>query len=92
MSRRRKHAGESDENSDSEDGSPKRMRTEEDFSSYEQIRDQRIRENKERLQKLGLLELSLKLKTQNPPQNKKPRDKKTTANPQPNLSPRRSSR
>ncbi|ONH91421.1 hypothetical protein PRUPE_8G113300 [Prunus persica] len=31
-------------------------------SGYEQFRDQRIKENKERLQKLGLLDFSLKLK------------------------------
>ena len=30
-------------------------------SGYEQSRDRRIRENKERMEKLGLLELSLKL-------------------------------
>lgn len=31
---------------------------------YEQFRDQRIKENKERMQKLGLHDLSLKLKAQ----------------------------
>ncbi|XP_052311681.1 uncharacterized protein LOC7457511 isoform X2 [Populus trichocarpa] len=34
------------------------------MSGYEQFRDQRIKENKERMQKLGLLDLSLKLKAQ----------------------------
>ncbi|BBH09498.1 Zinc-finger domain of monoamine-oxidase A repressor R1 [Prunus dulcis] len=31
-------------------------------SGYEQFRDQRIKENNERLQKLGILDLALKLK------------------------------
>ncbi|KAE9613578.1 hypothetical protein Lal_00016095 [Lupinus albus] len=48
-----------------------------DTSGYEQIREQRIRENKERMHKLGLLGLSLHLKKQNekPPSDKK---RKTT--------------
>lgn len=34
------------------------------MSGYEQFREQRVKENKERMQKLGLLDLSLKLKAQ----------------------------
>ncbi|KAF7840891.1 cell division cycle-associated 7-like protein [Senna tora] len=95
MGRRRKNAGESDEEDSSDvsdDESPKRIRNEgPDFSRYEQIRDQRIMQNKERLQKLGILDLSQKLKSRTPPQQQKnPRPKKTTTT-QP-VSPRRSSR
>ncbi|CAL0312099.1 unnamed protein product [Lupinus luteus] len=44
-----------------------------DTSRYELMRDQRIRENKERMHKLGLLGLSLQLRKQNekPPSDKK---------------------
>lgn len=56
------------------EGSTKRTRKGDDFSGYEQIRDQRIKENMERMHKLGLLDLSLKLKQQ----NKKPQEKKKT--------------
>ncbi|KAK7345973.1 hypothetical protein VNO80_20486 [Phaseolus coccineus] len=60
---------------------------EDDSACYEQARDQRIKENMERMQKLGLFDLSLKLKRPKP----LPKNKKTK--PQPNHSPqRRSSR
>ncbi|XP_028765898.1 cell division cycle-associated 7-like protein [Neltuma alba] len=94
MVRRRKNAGESPEETDTEKESRNRMRSEEGFSHYEQIRDQRIKENKERLQKLGLFDLSLKLKKpKTSPQKKSPRPKKTTQNAlTPSMPPRRSSR
>nr|KYP49818.1 Cell division cycle-associated 7-like protein [Cajanus cajan] len=56
-------------------------------SRYEQAREQRIKENMERMNKLGLLDLSLKLK---PPKKNPPLKKKKTT-PQPNLSPQRRS-
>ncbi|KAE9448533.1 hypothetical protein C3L33_19570, partial [Rhododendron williamsianum] len=60
-------------------------------SGYEQFRDQRIKENMERLQKLGILDLSRKLKTEPKKRPKKdPSQKKpssTSSDP-----PRRSSR
>ncbi|KAK7400854.1 hypothetical protein VNO78_12162 [Psophocarpus tetragonolobus] len=60
-----------------------------DSSHYEQARDQRIKENMERMHKLGLFDLSLKLKL--PKKNPLPKKKKTTS--EPNHSPqRRSSR
>ncbi|KAL2322083.1 hypothetical protein Fmac_026462 [Flemingia macrophylla] len=71
--------GEGSEDAGSDDGS----------SRYEQVREQRIKENMERMHKLGLLDLSLKLK---PPKKNPPHKKKKTT-PEPNLSPqRRSSR
>ncbi|KAM1794420.1 hypothetical protein ACFX11_034899 [Malus domestica] len=60
-------------------------------SGYEQFRDQRIRENKERLQKLGILDLALKLKTEAAAPKRPHRPK--THSPLPGSgSPRRSSR
>ncbi|ESW28549.1 hypothetical protein PHAVU_003G296100 [Phaseolus vulgaris] len=71
--------------SQSEEGSKR----EDDSASYEQARDQRIKDNMERMQKLGLFDLSLKLKR--PKQKPLPKNKKTK--PRPNHSPqRRSSR
>ncbi|XP_015944439.1 uncharacterized protein LOC107469575 [Arachis duranensis] len=55
-------------------GSSKRLRQNEEPSMYEHIRDQRMKENQERMQKLGLLKLSQKLKTQH--QNPQRRPKK----------------
>ncbi|CAJ1939353.1 unnamed protein product [Sphenostylis stenocarpa] len=73
--------------SPSEEGS----KTEVDSSHYEQARNQRIKENMERMQKLGLFDLSLKLKP--PKENHLPKKKKKKTIPQPNNSPqRRSSR
>ncbi|XP_014522935.1 uncharacterized protein LOC106779356 [Vigna radiata var. radiata] len=61
---------------------------EDDSLCYEQARDQRIKDNMERMHKLGLFDLSLKLKR--PEQKPLPKKKKTI---QPNHSPqRRSSR
>ncbi|KAI9123425.1 hypothetical protein K1719_004725 [Acacia pycnantha] len=88
MARRRKNAEESPEVTDSENESVNTMRNEEGFSRYEQVRDQRIKENQERLHKLGLFELSLKLK--------KPKTLKKSPRPKtaltPNIPSRRSSR
>lgn len=62
-------------------------------SLYEQIREQRIKENMERMQKLGLLDLSLNLKKNNPHGHTIPKKKTTihddTSPPEPQ---RRSSR
>lgn len=59
-------------------------------SGYEQFRDQRIKENMERLNKLGILELSRKLKTEPKKPKKNPSEKKlSVASSDP---PRRSSR
>lgn len=62
-------------------------------SLYEQIREQRIKENMERMQKLGLLDLSLNLKKNNPHGHAIPKKKTTihddTSPPEPQ---RRSSR
>lgn len=70
--------------SQSEEGSKR----EDDSLRYEQARDQRIKDNMERMHKLGLFDLSLKLKR--PKQKLPPKKKKTI---QPNHSPqRRSSR
>jgi len=70
--------------SQSEEGSERG----DDSSRYEQARNQRIKENMERMNKLGLFDLSLKLKR--PKQNPLPKKKKAI---QPNHSPqRRSSR
>ncbi|XP_057495469.1 uncharacterized protein LOC130780499 [Actinidia eriantha] len=71
----------------------KRDRTQknkDEVSGYEQFRDQRIRENMERMQKLGILDLSRKLKSESqPPKRPKrnPCEKKPSVDP-----PRRSSR
>lgn len=71
-----------------EEASSKRAKTEAEVSNYEQIRQQRIKENMERMHKLGLVDLSLKLK---PPKKTAPEKKKNVL-PQ-HLSPqRRSSR
>lgn len=66
---------------------------------YEQIRDQRIKENKERMQKLGILDLSQQLKSRAAPPKrsrlvKDTSDQTKTQNPMPNPGspPRRSSR
>ncbi|KAG6761462.1 hypothetical protein POTOM_034683 [Populus tomentosa] len=63
---------------------------------YEQFRDQRIKENKERMQKLGLLDLSLKLKAQLGRPKKTPGNVSSEKKPHTPLpvsaSPRRSSR
>lgn len=90
MGTRRKKTDQEEEASLFENESSKRVKTEDDNSCrYEEAREQRIKENKERMHKLGLFDLSLNLKPQikNPPQKKK----KTT--PEPKHSPqRRSSR
>ncbi|PSS26079.1 Cell division cycle-associated 7-like protein [Actinidia chinensis var. chinensis] len=71
----------------------KRDRTQknkDEVSGYEQFRDQRIRENMERMQKLGILDLSRKLKSESHPQKRpkrNPCEKKPSIDP-----PRRSSR
>ncbi|RDX92042.1 Cell division cycle-associated 7-like protein, partial [Mucuna pruriens] len=65
------------------------VKSEVDSSCYEQARDQRIKENMERMHKLGLLDLSLKLK----PQKNNPLPKKKKTAPEPTHEPqRRSSR
>ncbi|WCJ33801.1 Zinc-finger domain of monoamine-oxidase A repressor R1 [Euphorbia peplus] len=62
----------------------------EETSSYEQLRQQRIKENNERMQKLGILELSLTLKSSTAPTPKSSPNPKL---PKPlSASPRRSSR
>lgn len=66
-----------------------------DSSGYEQSRDIRIKENKERMQKLGIFDLSLKLKSHIAPRKRSSRDpseKKAQTLPPPPGSPRRSSR
>ncbi|KAL6213528.1 hypothetical protein ACLB2K_012975 [Fragaria x ananassa] len=69
-----------------------------EVSDYEQIRDQRIKANKERMQKLGLFDLSQKLKSKpsaaSKPRRRRPqKDPSDQTNPIPPLSPaRRSSR
>ncbi|KAJ1398390.1 Zinc-finger domain of monoamine-oxidase A repressor R1 [Sesbania bispinosa] len=89
MGTRRKRSEEEEVLSDSENGDieiegSERAKTEMD---YEQVREQRIKENKERMHKLGLFDLSLKLnRPKKTPQEKK---KKTTLNQTPE---RRSSR
>ncbi|KAI4295606.1 hypothetical protein L6164_035632 [Bauhinia variegata] len=68
MSRQKKNAGEASEYDDGDSEieleEAKRTKTEGGFSRYEQSRDLRIKENQERMQKLGLLDLSLKLKSE----------------------------
>ncbi|KAG8637626.1 hypothetical protein MANES_15G144900v8 [Manihot esculenta] len=63
---------------------------------YEEFREQRIKENKERMKKLGIFDLSLKLKSQSRPNKKALRNVSTQKKPQDPLtlsaSPRRSSR
>ncbi|XP_061373413.1 uncharacterized protein LOC133315767 [Gastrolobium bilobum] len=91
MGTRRKKSEESSDfkDGDTESEGSKRAKKESDFSHYEQIRDQRIKENMERMQKLGLLDLSLKLKHQ----KKNSHDKKKMKALPPSQSPsRRSSR
>lgn len=65
-------------------------------SGYEQFRDLRIKENKERMQKLGIFDLSLKLKSHPGPPKKTPRSVSSDKKPHHPLplfaSPRRSSR
>ena len=56
-------------------------------SEYEQIRAQRIRENKQRLEKLGIVDLSLKLKPSKSPSRRQILPKTPSSEP-----PRRSSR
>lgn len=61
-------------------------------SGYEQFREQRIKENMERMQKLGILDLSQNLKKSHTKPKPNPSDKKTH-NPLPlSGSPRRSTR
>ncbi|XP_008339235.2 uncharacterized protein [Malus domestica] len=84
--RRNRRGGDSEEGSGAavENGSA-------GVSGYEHFRDQKIRENKERLQKLGVLDLAKKLKTETAAPKRPYRPK--THNPLPNPgSPRRSSR
>lgn len=63
---------------------------------YEEFREQRIKENKERMKKLGIFDLSLRLKSQSRPNKKALRNVSTQKKPQDPLtlsaSPRRSSR
>ncbi|CAI0446936.1 unnamed protein product [Linum tenue] len=62
-------------------------------SGYEELRDQRIKENKERMEKLGLLNLSLKLKASNRnPRNVSSDAKSARPPPSDSQSQRRSSR
>jgi len=66
-------------------------------SDYEQFREQRIKENRERLQKLGIVDLSLKLKSMAPARRTpRPQSERKTPLKSPNLPPsepvRRSSR
>ncbi|PON53052.1 Zinc-finger domain of monoamine-oxidase A repressor R [Trema orientale] len=66
-----------------------------DAPGYEQSRDLRIKENKERMEKLGIPDLSLKLKSHSAPKKRFSRDpyeKKAQTLPRPDGSPRRSSR
>ncbi|KAI3946031.1 hypothetical protein MKX01_024787 [Papaver californicum] len=75
----------------------KKMNTTNDEYSYEQTREQRIRENKERMQKLGILDLSSKLKSDFLPPKRSPRytpERRTPkhSTPVPSSEPRRSSR
>ncbi|XP_050364416.1 uncharacterized protein LOC126783072 [Argentina anserina] len=69
-----------------------------EVSDYEQIRDQRIKENKERMQKLGIFDISNHLKSKPSAASKRRRDPPSKdpsdqTNPKPPLSPaRRSSR
>ncbi|XP_004292459.1 PREDICTED: cell division cycle-associated protein 7-like [Fragaria vesca subsp. vesca] len=69
-----------------------------EVTDYEQIRDQRIKANKERMQKLGLFDLAQKLKSKpsaasKPRRGRLPKDPSDQTNPKPPLSPaRRSSR
>lgn len=71
----------------------KRAKTEPDanvsLSNYEQLRVQRMKENMERMQKLGLLDLSLKLKNTPRPYHKSITTRDTQSEP---LIQRRSSR
>ena len=94
MGSRRKNDAVSTEEDDSENQEPKRTKSGYKLSGYEQIRDRRIKENKERMQNLGLFDLSLKLKSQIPPKKPNSSEKKTTQKTEPlNQSPpRRSSR
>ncbi|KAK7319818.1 hypothetical protein RJT34_04546 [Clitoria ternatea] len=73
-----------DGDSDTRSEESKRAKKEGDSSHYEHMREQRIKENKERMQKLGLFDLSLNLK----PPKKDPPEKKTKNT---NHSPRRRS-
>ncbi|KAJ9152920.1 hypothetical protein P3X46_026427 [Hevea brasiliensis] len=63
---------------------------------YEELREQRIKENKERMKKLGIFDLSLKLKSQPRPTKKPTQNVSSQKKPQSTLtlsaSPRRSSR
>jgi len=78
----------SQDNVDGSDSqSEEESKREDDSSVYEQARNQRIKENMERMQKLGLFDLSLKLKR--PKQNPRPKKKKKKTNHSPQ---RRSSR
>lgn len=85
---RKKRARSSSEKNESDNG---------ETSGYEQFRDQRIKENMERMQKLGILDLSHKLKSNTAPSKRNPTPRnpsdKKTQNPLPlSASPRRSSR
>lgn len=75
----------------------KKMNTTTEAYSYEQTREQTIRENKERMQKLGILDLSVKLKSELLPPKRSPRytpERRTPkhSTPVPSSEPRRSSR
>lgn len=85
---RKKRARSSSEKNESDNGGT---------SGYEQFRDQRIKENMERMQKLGILDLSHKLKSNTAPSKRNPTPRnpseKKTLNTLPlSASPRRSSR
>ncbi|CAL9022145.1 unnamed protein product [Prunus brigantina] len=61
-------------------------------SGYEQFRDQRIKENKERLQKLGILDLALKLKPKAATPKRSQSQRDSSVQTKIHKSPRRSSR
>lgn len=62
------------------------------LSGYEQFRQKRIKENEERLKKMGILDLSKKLKSEVLPPKPSKRIKISKPSLPPNGSPRRSSR
>ncbi|OVA10527.1 Zinc-finger domain of monoamine-oxidase A repressor R1 [Macleaya cordata] len=60
----------------------KMSKTNEEISGYEQCRDQRIKQNMERMQKLGILDLSHKLKSDLLPPKRSPRNLSERKTPQ----------
>ncbi|XP_047311786.1 cell division cycle-associated protein 7-like [Impatiens glandulifera] len=58
-----------DENSDSQDEMEESQEKEKGSNVYEKLRESRIKENQERMQNLGLFDLSLKMKSVKPTRN-----------------------